>query len=106
MEKEDILEKSRSENKGADELELSVMAAAGKLAAKISMTVCCLIAVLQVIFTDSISYESWMIYFSILGTMFIVKYIKLHKKHELALSILYSAMFIFFTVLFAIRLVG
>lgn len=106
MKKEDVLEKSRNENKGADELELSVIAAAGKLAAKIGMMVCCLIAVLQVIFTDAVSYESWMIYFSILSTMFIEKYIKLHKKHELALSILYSALFIFFTVLFVIRLVG
>jgi len=106
MKKDEILEKSRNENKGADELELSVIASAGKLAAQIGMMVCCLIAVLQVVFTDSISCESWMIYFSILSTTFIVKYIKLHQKHELVLSILYSVIFIFFTVLFVIRLVG
>ena len=106
MKKEEILEKSRNENKNADELELSVISSAGKIAAKIGMLICCLIAVLQVIFTGSISYESWMIYFSILSTMFIVKYIKLHQKDELVLSILYSAFFIFFTVLFILRLVG
>ena len=47
-----------------------------------------------------------MIYFSILGTLFTVKYVKLHKKHELLLAILFSALFVFFTVLFVHRLVG
>lgn len=96
MKKEEVLEKSRNENKGADELELSVISSAGKIAAKIGMLICCFIAVLQVIFAESISYESWMIYFSILSAMFIVKYIKLHRRHELVLSIFYSAIFIFY----------
>ena len=106
MKKEVILEKSRNENKGMDERELSVLASSGKIAAQIGMLVCCLVAVLQVVFIDSISFESWMIYFSILGTLFLVKYIKLRKKHELWLAILYCVLFVFFTVLFIIRLVG
>ena len=106
MNKEEILEKSRNENKGSDELELSVLAASGKLAAQIGMLACCLVALLQVIFTDTISFESWMIYFSILGTMFTVKYLKLHRRHELLLAILYDALFVFFTVFFVIRLIG
>ena len=106
MNKEEILAKSRQENKGTDEMELTVLAKAGKLAAQIGMLVCCAVAVLQVAFTDSISYESWMIYFSILGTIFSVKYAKLHKKHELLLAILFCGLFVFFTVLFIFRLVG
>ena len=106
MNREEILEKSRRENKGTDEMELIVLNSAGKLAAQIGMLICCVVAVLQVSFTDSMSYESWMIYFSILGTLFTVKYVKLHKKHELLLAILFSALFVFFTVLFVHRLVG
>ena len=106
MNREEILEKSRRENKGTDEMELIVLNSAGKLAAQIGMLICCVVAVLQVSFTDSMSYESWMIYFSILGTLFTVKYVKLHKKHELLLAILFSALFVFFTVLFVRRLAG
>jgi hypothetical protein len=106
MKKEEILEKSRNENKGSDELELSVLASSGKLAAQIGMLVCCLVAVLQVIFKNTINFESWMIYFSILGTMFTMKYLKLRRRHELLLAILYDGLFVFFTVLFVIRLIG
>ena len=106
MNGEEILEKSRQENKGTDEMELIVLNSAGKPAAQTVMLVCCAVAVLQVAFTDSMIYESWMIYFSILGTLFTVKFIKLHKKHELLLAVLFSASFVFFTVLFVHRLVG
>ncbi len=106
MKKEEILEKSRSENKGPDEMELFTLAAAGKIAAQVGMLICCLVAVLQVIFTGRISFESWMIYFAIIGTIFTVKYVKLRRKHELLLAILFIALFIFFTVMFVIRLVG
>ena len=100
MNKDDILEKSRRENQGPDEMEQYVMAAA------VGMLVCCIAAILQVIFTDAISFESWMIYFSILATTFIVKYVKLHSKHELWVAVLYTVLFIMFAVLFLIRLVG
>ena len=39
MNKDDILEKSRRENKGPDEMEQYVMSAAGKIAAKVGMFV-------------------------------------------------------------------
>ena len=104
MQKEEILQRSRNENKGPDERELFALAAAGKIAAQIGMLVCCAVAVLQVIFTDSVSFESWMFYFSILGTLFTVKYVKLRERHELLLAILFLALFVFFTVLFLLRL--
>ena len=106
MNREEILEKSRRENEGTDEMELVVLNLAGKLAAQIGIIICCVVAVLQAEFTDSTSYESWMIYFSILGTLFTVKYSMLRKKHELLLAILCSGLFVFFTVLFVHRLVG
>ena len=106
MKKEEILEKSRNENKGLDELELSVLASSGKLAAQVGMLVCCLVATLQVIFTDSINFGSWMIYFSIFGTISTVKYKKLHRRDSLLCAILYGGLFVFFTILFVIKLIG
>ena len=104
MQKDEILKKSRMENKNMDEREMSVLASAGKLAARVGMLMCCVIAVLEVLFTDRINYASWMIYFSILGTLFIYKYIKLKNRHELICALLYCAIFIMFTVLFIINL--
>ena len=106
MKKEEILEKSRRENDGPDEMELCVLGVAGKLAAQIGMTVCCIVSVLQVMLAKSMSFESWMIYFSIIGTLFTVKYVKLRKKHELLLAILCFALFVFFAVMFVRRLIG
>ena len=40
MNREEILEKSRRENKGTDEMELIVLNSAGKLAAQIGMLIC------------------------------------------------------------------
>lgn len=106
MNKDDILEKSRRENKGPDEMEQYVMAAAGKIAAMVGMLVCGIVATLQLIFTDTIGYESWMIYFSILATNFIVKYVKRHSKHELWVAVIYTVLFIMSAILFLIRLAG
>lgn len=106
LKKEEILAKSREENKGVDEYELTVLASAGKTAAQVGMTMCCVIAILQVILKNAISYESWMIYFSILGTLFIVKYVRMKRKHELLLAVLYCGLFAFFAVLFVMRLAG
>ena len=106
MDKEEILKKSRAEYKNKDEWEASVLASAGKLAAQVGMAVCCAIAVLEVIFTDQVSYSSWMIYFGILGTLFLYKAVKLKERHEQLLAALFSTIFVMFTVLFVIRLLG
>lgn len=106
MQKEEMLEKSRNDNNGMDEMEYAVLATAGKIASQIGMLVCSIVAVLQVIFTDTISFEGWMIYFSILSATFSVKYIKLHRRHELVWAIVYGVLFIFFTVMFIRRLIG
>ena len=106
MNKDDILEKSRRENTGPDEMEQYVMAAAGKIASKVGMLVCCIVVILQVVFTGAISFESWMIYFSILATTFLVKYWKLRSKHELWVAVFYTMLFIMFAVLFILSLVG
>jgi len=106
MDREEILEKSRRENRGIDEAETRVLEKAGKLAAQVGMTLCCVISVLEVIFTEKISLSSWTIYFSILGTTFLIKYIRLRKKHELLLAIFYLCLCAAFLTLYLLRLTG
>ena len=94
MEKEEILAISRRENKNRN------------IAGRVGACVCCLVSVVFVWATGTMLYSPWVIYFSILGTHSLVTYRKKKRKTELTLTILYSAMFLLFLVLFAVRLVG
>ena len=50
-------------------------------------------------------YSPWIIYFSILGTHYLVKWRKAKKKTDLIITTLYFAMLALFSVFFALRLV-
>ena len=78
MNREEILEKSRQENHGQDIANLEVAV--------------CLLAVVAV--TEAIKYDRMNsgIFFAVMAgcsAIFIRKYLKLHKKHELYISIVY-----------------
>lgn len=106
MEKEEILAISRQENKNRDLAEAATAQQAGNIAGRVGACVCCLVSVVFVWATGTMLYSPWVIYFSILGTHSLVIYRKKKRKTELTLTILYSAMFLLFLVLFAVRLVG
>ena len=106
MDRNEILAQSRKENKNKDLAELEAVKKASNIASRVGMLVCCLIAVLEVIFTSRVNYASWTIYFSILGTLFLVKYLSLRKRHELLMTILCLALFVFFFTLYLLRIAG
>lgn len=106
MDKNEILAQSRKENKNKDLAELETVQKASSVAGRVGMLVCCLIAVLEVIFTGRINYASWTIYFSILGSLFLVKYLSLRRRHELLMTVLYLALFVFFLTLYLLRIAG
>lgn len=106
MNREEILAKSRSENKNQDAFEREVIGRGGALAARIGLLVCCLISALEVIFADKVSFAGWTIYFSMLATIFVVKFIKMRKTHELFMAVLYLICCIFFFVLYLCNLAG
>ena len=84
MEKEDILEISRREHQNRDLAELEASVQAGNLAGRVG--------------------GPWVIYFSILGTHALVKFLKLKRKTDLVLTVLYLVMFLLFLVFFIRRL--
>ena len=100
MNKEEILARSRNENKGMDIIELQSLEKASRIAAQVGMLLCCFVAVMEVAVTGQVSMESWLIYFGILSTLFLMKYRLMKKRHELFLSIFYTALFLMFLVLF------
>ncbi|MDE7262176.1 MAG: hypothetical protein K2N78_09000 [Oscillospiraceae bacterium] len=106
MNKDDILARSRAENQGTDEYETRVLEKAGKLSVQVGMVACCIIAVSSVMVTGRVNYGCWIIYFSILATLFWTKYHYLRKRHELMLSVIATGTGLLFTVLFVLELAG
>ena len=98
MNKEEILAKSRAENKGTDEREKLVLIKAGQIAFTVGGVMCMLIALFNSILSmvdhggtradPKLNTMLWSIYLSMLGSLFLYKYIKLKKKHELVLAII------------------
>ncbi len=106
MNKDEILETSRKENKNKDLVELDVISHAGNIAGRVGACVCCLISLIAHMITNTFLYSPWVIYFSILGTHSLVKYIKLKKGSDLLLSAMYFLICILGFIFFVLRLTG
>ena len=105
MNKENILESSRRENKNRDLAEMEVTAQAGNIAGRVGATVCVVLTLIFRIFTKTYFLSPWVVYFSILTTHTLVKYARLKRKTDLILAILYLAMCLTFFAFFILRLV-
>ncbi len=95
MDKEAILMASRKENKDKDLAELEVMCQAGSHAARVGALVCCIISLFSSMIAKTMLYSPWTIYFSIMGTQWMVRFMKLKKKSDLAIA----TVFLILTVL-------
>ena len=104
MKKEEILEMSRKENQNRDLAELDVMAQAGSIAGRVGACVSVLLSVIFLRFTKTMLCSPWIIYFSILGTTYLVKYSKIRRKSDLFLSVLFYVMGVLALVCFILRL--
>ena len=105
MEKEEILAISRKENGNRDLAEMETAAQAGSIAARVGAGVCCLVSALFAWVTKTAFLSPWIIYFSILGTQSLVKFIKTKRKSDLALAVLYFVLFILCLTFFVLRLI-
>ena len=90
MDKEEILEKSRKENRDRDLVEAEVLHRANNIALSVSMLICALVSVLHAIFRDSPDYAVWIVQFGMLSAVMLVKFSRLRRRHELLLGILYG----------------
>lgn len=108
MNKDEILERSRKENKNQDEMERDAFAKAGLRACGVGGLVCAFIILLEAIFDklgNQVTAATWAVYLSMTGTMLLMKYVRLKKKHELIFGVLQIALAIIFLVVYVIRLV-
>lgn len=106
MNKEEILAASRKENKNQDIVEAECLKQASRVAYTVGCLVCCLICTLQWVFAKTINWGCWVVNFSILGTIFLVKAIKIKKRHEILVATLYYGLCAFFAIGFAMSMKG
>ena len=89
MKKDDILHASRKEHKNKDLAEIEVIYQAGSNAGRVGALVCCLLSLLSSMLAHTMIYSPWVIYFSILSTQWLVRFIKMKRKSDLVLTILF-----------------
>lgn len=106
MTKEEILEKSRQDNKGKDIEDLEIQKTAAMAGYFSSFGICALISIISFICTHKVSVQCWMIFFGMLSVAFFTKFFKLRKVHELVVALCYLAIFILLTVAFIFELTG
>ncbi len=90
MTKEEILEKSRTENKGKDIVEEEIVRKGFLICWIVSLIAASIVAMVEGIVLGK---QNNGIFFSLMSglfTFFLVKYIKLRKKHELFITIMYG----------------
>lgn len=104
MEKEEILKASQKENKNKDLVEMEVLYQAGSHASRVGALVCCLISLLSSILAHTMLYSPWVIYFSMITTQWFVRFIKMKRKSDLALAILFLSLAVLSFVGFIQRL--
>ena len=90
MNKDEILAKSRAENKNKDVYEQEVLKQASKSAVVVQMVLATLFFVTQIFVGEGINWGLWALVFSTNMTIYWVKYIKLRRKHELMIAIAYT----------------
>ncbi|MEN6410719.1 MAG: DUF6442 family protein [Anaerolineaceae bacterium] len=90
MKKEEILEKSREENKNQDVFEKEVMRDAGNIGAVVAVILATIFFVIQILLGEGMNYGLYAIVFSVTATGFIFKSIRMKRKHEIVVAVIYT----------------
>lgn len=90
MNKEEILAKSRAENKNKDVYEQEVLKQASKGAVVVQLVLAAVFVVTQILVGEGLNWGLWALVFSANMTTFWVKYIKLRRNHELLMAVVYT----------------
>lgn len=98
MNKEEILEKSRAENRNKDIYEQEVLKQASTSAVIVMMILATIFFAAQIFVGGGTNWGIWALVFSVNMTTFWAKYRKLRRKHELVIAIAYTILVVAFSV--------
>lgn len=106
MDKKTILEKSRIENKNIDLVEKNAYKSAALTGTIVGWCAIALVLLLTGFINHRTNYGALVIFFAIESGIFITKYLKLRKLHELIVSVIYVIASISAFVFFILQLLG
>ena len=104
MQKDEILNASKREHRNTDLAEIEVIYQAGSHAGRVGALVCCLLSLLFSMLAHTMIYSPWVIYFSIIATQWFVRFIKLKRKSDLVLTIVFAILCVLAFIGFVHRL--
>lgn len=106
MDKEEILEKSRKENKNQDLYEKDVVKTSSLIGALVTAVLCAAFTIFELCIgaKGAMGFEA--IIFTLLAAQFIYKAAKLKRKHEIACAVMYTLSAACFTVAYIISMVS
>lgn len=90
MNREEILERSRQENKNQDIYELEVVRDSGRYGALVATFAVALIFLMDIMAGRQINIAAFTVLFAILAGAFGTKAVKLRRKHEIFVAVMYS----------------
>jgi len=106
MTKEEILAKSKTENKNQDVYDLDTQKSAAAIAVYVASILCCLLIIVKSVVSKVVPFELIMILSGMEIALFTTKFVKMHKKHELLVAIVYGVAFIVSTIAWVKQLIG
>lgn len=106
MDREEILNRAVKENKGKDYADLEAVYKGGYVGTIVVAALATILAIVEAIVTRNFNYSYYFIWASMQTGIFIYKFIKQRKKHELLITFMYSLMTVFFFVLYILTMTG
>ena len=106
MNKEEILERSRKENKNQDIYEKEVIIQGNRYACIAAGVLATIFFVIQIFTGGGMNYGLYAVVFSMPMAGFWIKYIRMHIKHELLVAICYTVMVLIFSAVHIYGLVS
>lgn len=106
MNKDDILKKSREENQNGDEREEKIKLRSYATSAAIGALLCMIFVFIENIIFDRDAPLIWIIYCGIMFSKYIIDAVKLKKKSDIVLSIVWGLCFVIDIVVYILNNVG
>jgi len=106
MNKEEILERSRMENKNQDFFEKEVVKEGGNIGAIVAIVFATIFFVIQIVVGEGINYGLFAVIFSISATGYVIKAFRLRRKHEIIIALIYIITVLFFSTAYIYQLIA
>lgn len=106
MDKKEILEKIKNDDKGLDEMERVVIGTASKYAKAVGGVVCMLFALISLLLYNKANIEIWCVYTSMMAVENLYLYSRLKNKRYIWIGIMEIILLAGWIVLYILRIVG